>query len=144
MLLMKLGFVTCPNTLPLSDFSEIFNDRSRPSIISAQSVLPLFTIPCTGPLRITTQTEGIGTVRSHEGGPIFEDDGSLSSENYNDGKYEEDEDAESPPLSHTCAFPHILASLRRLTSARRRCRLVSSRYAVYTYSVGSRQDACGG
>ncbi|KAF8881364.1 phosphatidylserine decarboxylase-domain-containing protein [Infundibulicybe gibba] len=62
---IKFGFVTPPNTQNLLEYGEIFSElvkRSRPSLVSAPP------------------TEGVGTVRSHQGGPAFEDDGGLSSD----------------------------------------------------------------
>ncbi|KZT23286.1 hypothetical protein NEOLEDRAFT_1180161 [Neolentinus lepideus HHB14362 ss-1] len=77
---IKLGFVQSPNTTYLLDYDEIYRDlvkRSRPSLVSAPP------------------TEGIGTVRSHQGGPLFEDDG-LSSDEGEGPTDEEDEEPGSP------------------------------------------------
>ncbi|KAF7793754.1 hypothetical protein EIP86_004873 [Pleurotus ostreatoroseus] len=73
---IKLGFVHAPGTAALMDFAEVYTDLvklSRPSLVSAPP------------------TEGIGTVRSHQGGPEFEDDG-LSSDEGDSNSDDEDED----------------------------------------------------
>ncbi|THG96606.1 hypothetical protein EW026_g5254 [Hermanssonia centrifuga] len=73
---VKLGFVHPPNTTALMDFGEVYADLvklARPSLVSAPP------------------TEGIGTVRSHQGGPEFEDDG-LSSDEGESNSDEEEED----------------------------------------------------
>lgn len=44
------------------------------------------------------QTEGIGTLRSHQHGPEFEDDGGISSDE-GDNSEDEDEEPNLPPLS---------------------------------------------
>lgn len=62
------------------EFSDIYSQLvkiSRPSVVSAPP------------------TEGIGTIRSHEGGPRFEDDG-LSSD---DGESETEDEDEEPVVS---------------------------------------------
>ncbi|TFK49776.1 hypothetical protein OE88DRAFT_1662429 [Heliocybe sulcata] len=77
---IKLGFVQPPNTTSLLDYDEVYQDlvkRSRPSLMSAPP------------------TEGIGTVRSNQGGPLFEDDG-LSSDEGEGPTDEEDEEAAFP------------------------------------------------
>ncbi|KAN0126296.1 Phosphatidylserine decarboxylase domain containing protein [Lactarius tabidus] len=62
---IKVGFVSPLNSTSLPDFGEIYNSlvkRSRPSLVSAPP------------------TEGIGTIRSHQHGPEYEDDGLSSDE----------------------------------------------------------------
>ncbi|KAI0326469.1 hypothetical protein GY45DRAFT_1328911 [Cubamyces sp. BRFM 1775] len=78
---VKLGFVTPPNTTPLMDFGEIYSElvkRTRPSLVSAPP------------------TEGIGTIRSNQEGPQYEDDGLSSDEGETNS---EDEYEEVPPSS---------------------------------------------
>ncbi|KAI0635493.1 phosphatidylserine decarboxylase-domain-containing protein [Trametes polyzona] len=73
---LKLGFVTPPNTTSLMDFAEIYSElvkRTRPSLVSAPP------------------TEGIGTIRSNQEGPQFQDDG-LSSDEGDTNSEDEDED----------------------------------------------------
>ncbi|KAI0671294.1 phosphatidylserine decarboxylase-domain-containing protein [Trametes maxima] len=73
---IKLGFVTPPNTTSLMDFAEIYSElvkRTRPSLVSAPP------------------TEGIGTIRSNQEGPQYEDDG-LSSDEGGTNSEDEDED----------------------------------------------------
>ncbi|RPD72321.1 hypothetical protein L226DRAFT_537138 [Lentinus tigrinus ALCF2SS1-7] len=75
---VKLGFVVPPNTAALMDFAEIYSElvkRTRPSLVSAPP------------------TEGIGTIRSNQEGPQYEDDGLSSDEGETNS---EDEDEESP------------------------------------------------
>ncbi|KAL0953106.1 hypothetical protein HGRIS_004377 [Hohenbuehelia grisea] len=77
---IKLGFVAPPNTQDV-DFDEVFSEfvkRTRPSLVSAPP------------------TEGVGTVRSHQNGLDFVDDGGLSSDNDSDDSDDEDS---STPLS---------------------------------------------
>ncbi|EPQ52482.1 hypothetical protein GLOTRDRAFT_140216 [Gloeophyllum trabeum ATCC 11539] len=86
---IKLGFVQPPNTESLLDFDEIYQDlvkRSRPSLMSAPP------------------TEGIGTVRSNQGGPLFEDDG-FSSDEGEGPTDEEDEEPASPRFTEIYAGP---------------------------------------
>ncbi|KAF9461635.1 phosphatidylserine decarboxylase-domain-containing protein [Collybia nuda] len=66
---VKLGFVSPPNTSNVMEFDEIFTElirRSRPSLVSAPP------------------TEGVGTIRSHQSGAVFQDDGGLSSDDSDD------------------------------------------------------------
>ncbi|KAF8994050.1 phosphatidylserine decarboxylase-domain-containing protein [Cyathus striatus] len=83
---LKIGFANAPGTQTLMSFEEVYNElvrRSRPSLVSAPP------------------TEGVGTVRSHQGGPEFEDDGGLSSD-----EDEEEEEEENPAhLSNTHTQP---------------------------------------
>ncbi|TFY52202.1 hypothetical protein EVJ58_g10146, partial [Rhodofomes roseus] len=61
----KLGFVSPADRQSAQDFSELFSElvkRSRPSLVSAPP------------------TEGIGTIRSNQIGPEFQDDGLTSDE----------------------------------------------------------------
>ncbi|KZP19925.1 hypothetical protein FIBSPDRAFT_954987 [Athelia psychrophila] len=96
---IKLGFVNSPGTLALMEFRDVYNElvrRSWPSLMSAPP------------------TEGIGTLRSYQHGPAYEDDGGISSDdsdNDNDGDQdptngeaesdeEGEEDGRLPPLAH--------------------------------------------
>ncbi|TCD64361.1 hypothetical protein EIP91_004230 [Steccherinum ochraceum] len=74
---VKLGFEYPTNIAALMEFSDVYDELiklSRPSLTSAPP------------------TEGIGTIRSHQTGPQFEDDG-LSSDDESD---DEDEDVAGP------------------------------------------------
>ncbi|OSC96707.1 hypothetical protein PYCCODRAFT_1472429 [Trametes coccinea BRFM310] len=78
---VKLGFVMPPNTTSLLDFGEIYSElvkRERPSLVSAPP------------------TEGIGTIRSNQEGPQFEDDG-LSSD---DGETNSEDEYEEAPANN--------------------------------------------
>ncbi|KDQ52654.1 hypothetical protein JAAARDRAFT_39909 [Jaapia argillacea MUCL 33604] len=81
---IKLGFVAPYNTQSLMEFDEVYAElirRSQPSLVSAPP------------------TEGIGTIRSHQTGPQFEDDGLSSDEGENDIEGEggtDDEEDRSP------------------------------------------------
>ncbi|KAI0771332.1 phosphatidylserine decarboxylase-domain-containing protein [Trametes elegans] len=78
---VKLGFVSPPNTTALMDFAEIYSElvkRTRPSLVSAPP------------------TEGIGTIRSNQEGPQFQDDGLSSDEGETNS---EDEDEEGVPTA---------------------------------------------
>ncbi|KAI0715741.1 phosphatidylserine decarboxylase-domain-containing protein, partial [Cerioporus squamosus] len=78
---VKLGFVSPPNTAALMDFAEIYSElvkRTRRSLVSAPP------------------TEGIGTIRSNQEGPQYEDDGLSSDEGETNS---EDEDEEAPPAT---------------------------------------------
>ncbi|KZT00919.1 uncharacterized protein LAESUDRAFT_816191 [Laetiporus sulphureus 93-53] len=80
----KLGFVPPSTHLTLVDYSEVFSElvkRSRPSLVSAPP------------------TEGIGTIRSHQTGPEFQDDGFTSDE----GEPSEEEEDEVTPLAQIYA-----------------------------------------
>lgn len=73
---IKLGFAQPPNITNLMEYSEVYSQLvkiARPSLVSAPP------------------TEGIGTIRSHEGGPRFEDDGLSSDEGESETEDEEDE-----------------------------------------------------
>ncbi|KAH8092634.1 phosphatidylserine decarboxylase-domain-containing protein [Cristinia sonorae] len=77
---VKLGFEYPPNVAALMELSDVYDELvklSRPSLMSAPP------------------TEGIGTIRSHQTGPQFEDDG-LSSDEESD-----DDDDDLPPGSHS-------------------------------------------
>ncbi|KAF8836809.1 hypothetical protein BDN67DRAFT_910414 [Paxillus ammoniavirescens] len=90
---IKVGFVTPPNTQSLMGFDEVFAElikRSRPSLVSAPP------------------TEGIGTLRSHLGGPAFEDDGGISSEEDDDEDDDDDEDIPGPPLLSRLYIPPLV------------------------------------
>ena len=83
---IKLGFVPTSDTHNLLEFDEIFTEIikcSRPSLVSAPPVsfricssfsISKYTASC--------QTEGIGTVRSNKQ-HAYDDDGGLSSDDYN-------------------------------------------------------------
>ncbi|GJE89731.1 phosphatidylserine decarboxylase-like protein [Phanerochaete sordida] len=74
---VKLGFVQPPDALAARDFRDIYADLvklSRPSLVSAPP------------------TEGIGTIRSHEAGPEFEDDGLSSDEGESSTDIEDEEE----------------------------------------------------
>ncbi|KAH0832848.1 phosphatidylserine decarboxylase-domain-containing protein [Lanmaoa asiatica] len=78
---IKLGFVSSPNTHSLMGFDDVFREltkRSRPSLVSAPP------------------TEGIGTLRSHLGGPAFEDDGGISSDEDDNDSDDDDDDDDIP------------------------------------------------
>ncbi|KAL6301148.1 phosphatidylserine decarboxylase-domain-containing protein [Sparassis latifolia] len=106
---LKLGFVPAAKSAPLMDYDQLYselNKRSRPSLVSAPP------------------TAGIGTVRSQEGGPAFEDDGLTSDE----GEYNsEDDEEESPekfvttpiaqPIPRTASMPSTPTTARPLLSA---------------------------
>ncbi|RDB20431.1 Phosphatidylserine decarboxylase proenzyme 3, partial [Hypsizygus marmoreus] len=80
---LKLGFAAPPNAQTALDFDEIYGElvkRSRPSLVSAPP------------------TAGVGTIRSHAGGPDLEDDGGLSSDDESD---DEAEEASAPPTPLT-------------------------------------------
>ncbi|TFY74327.1 hypothetical protein EWM64_g9683, partial [Hericium alpestre] len=62
---LKLGFMNPPDVNNLAEFGETYHElvkRSRPSLVSAPP------------------TEGVGTIRSHQTGPEYEDDGLSSDE----------------------------------------------------------------
>lgn len=90
---MKLGFVQPPDVHAARDFRDIYADLvklSRPSLVSAPP------------------TEGIGTVRSSEGGPEFEDDGLSSDEGESASDLEDEEEVaalsrvrDAAPAPHT-------------------------------------------
>jgi phosphatidylserine decarboxylase len=89
---LKLGFAPPPGAQAPIDFDAMYHELvklSRPSLVSAPP------------------TAGIGTVRSHEGGPDFEDDGGLSSDEEDD---EEEEDA-APALARLYVPPPRAATL---------------------------------
>lgn len=72
---VKLGFVQPANAENLMDFHEIYGElikRVQPSLVSAPP------------------TEGVGTVRAHEGGANLEDDGGISSSDDSDDEYDDD------------------------------------------------------
>ncbi|KAJ2973380.1 hypothetical protein NUW54_g12074 [Trametes sanguinea] len=100
---VKLGFVMPANTTSLMDFGEIYSElvkRERPSLVSAPP------------------TEGIGTIRSNQEGPQFEDDG-LSSDR---GRVLEDDAALRVEAAASFAASRKgsgagLPALRRLSSA---------------------------
>ncbi|KAI0364493.1 hypothetical protein BV20DRAFT_974427 [Pilatotrama ljubarskyi] len=78
---VKLGFVSTPNTTSLMDYSEIYSElvkRTRPSLVSAPP------------------TEGIGTIRSNQEGPQYEDDGLSSDE----GETNSEDEYEEVPTSN--------------------------------------------
>ncbi|KAF8486476.1 phosphatidylserine decarboxylase-domain-containing protein [Russula ochroleuca] len=82
---IKVGFVHLPDSPIRPDFAETYNaliKRSRPSLVSAPP------------------TQGIGTIRSHQHGPEYEDDG-LSSDDADgqDGEASDDEDETEPKSS---------------------------------------------
>ncbi|KAA1476264.1 hypothetical protein DENSPDRAFT_884196 [Dentipellis sp. KUC8613] len=84
---LKLGFVNPPNVNNLAEFDETYNElvkRSRPSLVSAPP------------------TEGVGTIRSHQTGPAFEDDGFDSDEGEGDMT---DDDEYFPPTSASPSPP---------------------------------------
>ncbi|PCH39320.1 hypothetical protein WOLCODRAFT_110643 [Wolfiporia cocos MD-104 SS10] len=79
---IKLGFVCAGDggLAPIMNYGDIFAElvkRSRPSLVSAPP------------------TEGIGTVRSHQTGPEYQDDGLSTDE----GDSSDEEDDEVPPLA---------------------------------------------
>ncbi|CAL1717452.1 unnamed protein product [Somion occarium] len=80
---IKLGFERPPGVANLMEFSEVYTELvklSRPSLVSAPP------------------TEGIGTIRSNESGPRFEDDG-LSSDEGDTDTEDEDEEVATPSRS---------------------------------------------
>ncbi|EPS93599.1 hypothetical protein FOMPIDRAFT_1055836 [Fomitopsis schrenkii] len=95
----KLGFVTPASRSDAIDYSEVFSElvkRSRPSLVSAPP------------------TEGIGTIRSNQIGPEFQDDG-LTSDEGDSSDDEEDDSAQpeagpsyTPPLAHLYVPPPAL------------------------------------
>ncbi|KAI9511934.1 phosphatidylserine decarboxylase-domain-containing protein [Russula earlei] len=81
---IKIGLVNPPNSSTQPDFEEIYKafvKRSRPSLVSAPP------------------TRGIGTIRSHQTGPEYEDDG-LSSDEPGEDEDEEDETEPKPTTPH--------------------------------------------
>ncbi|KAF7971904.1 hypothetical protein HWV62_19467 [Athelia sp. TMB] len=99
---IKVGFVNTPGTLALMEFKDVYKElvrRSRPSLVSAPP------------------TEGIGTIRSHQHGPAYEDDGGISSDDSdNEAEPEQDDEDEGeeednlPPLAHLYIDPAELHS----------------------------------
>ncbi|KAK7682588.1 hypothetical protein QCA50_014388 [Cerrena zonata] len=92
---VKLGFVHPPNISSLMEFSEVYSQLvkiSRPSVVSAPP------------------TEGIGTIRSHEGGPRFEDDGLSSDDGESETEDEEDDIVQPVPVPATESSTTPLAS----------------------------------
>ncbi|KAF9443222.1 hypothetical protein P691DRAFT_779000 [Macrolepiota fuliginosa MF-IS2] len=90
---LKLGFLTPPNSQSAQSFADVFkelNKRSRPSLVSAPP------------------TEGVGTVRSHQAGPAFHDDGGLSSDEDDD---DDDEFTDAPSEPSSSAPPSPLIDL---------------------------------
>ncbi|KAF5374521.1 hypothetical protein D9615_009031 [Tricholomella constricta] len=80
---IKLGFVKPAQTQTKLEFDEIFGElvkRSRPSLVSAPP------------------TEGVGTIRSHQAGLAFQDDGGLSSDEGDSDS--EDDFADTPDDTH--------------------------------------------
>ncbi|EKM58743.1 uncharacterized protein PHACADRAFT_253246 [Phanerochaete carnosa HHB-10118-sp] len=122
---VKLGFVQPPDAVAHRNFHGIYTDLvklSRPSLVSAPP------------------TEGIGTTRSHEAGPEFEDDGLSSDEGDSASDLEDDEAAimsrsrdaattphampdptltPSPTLSDTQMTPTALSTMKKLPAKRR-------------------------
>jgi phosphatidylserine decarboxylase len=92
---IKVGFVSPLNSTSQPDFGEIYNSlvkRSRPSLVSAPPVC-IRGLSESSSLRSLLQTEGIGTIRSHQQGPEYEDDGLSSDEaEGQDGSASDDED----------------------------------------------------
>lgn len=88
---MKVGFAQAPDAVAPRDFHDIYADLvklSRPSLVSAPP------------------TKGIGTIRSHEAGPEFEDDG-LSSDEGDSASDLEDEEVAVMSRSRDVA-PHAI------------------------------------
>ncbi|KAF9534069.1 phosphatidylserine decarboxylase-domain-containing protein [Crepidotus variabilis] len=90
---IKIGFAPTPNSNNLMDFDEIYSElvkRSRPSLVSAPP------------------TEGVGTVRSSQGGRNdYEDDGGLSSDSEDEDEDEEFVDASDTSLPTTVTTPQL-------------------------------------
>ncbi|KAH9992210.1 phosphatidylserine decarboxylase-domain-containing protein [Russula compacta] len=83
---IKLGFAHPPNATIPANFEETYNTlvkRSRPSLVSAPP------------------TRGIGTIRSHQSGPEYEDDGLSSDEADGQESETEDDGHETEPGSST-------------------------------------------
>lgn len=92
---IKLGVVDAPNTQSLLKFDEVYAELGRRSRLSLVSAPPI---------------EGVGTIRSHQHGPEYEDDGGISSD---EGDGDEDEEPNLSPLSHVYDPPrsHSLAPI---------------------------------
>lgn len=91
---VKLGFVQPPDAVAPRDFGDIYSDLvklSRPSLVSAPP------------------TEGIGTVRSHEGGPEFEDDGLSSDDGESSTDIDDEEEVAMSRLREAAPAPHAVS-----------------------------------
>ena len=96
---IKFGIVDAPQTYSLIDFNEV--ERSIPSLISAPSVHL-----CPSPnafhgnllILLVEQMKGIGTLRSRQTGPEFEDDGKIGFDEGEEGEGKGEEDEEDDDL----------------------------------------------
>jgi phosphatidylserine decarboxylase len=98
---IKVGFTRPPNSTTQPNFEDIYNSlvkRSRPSLVSAPP------------------TQGIGTIRSHQSGPEYEDDGLSSDEADGQECEASDNEDETEPKPSTIGDSNVFAAEPRSAS----------------------------